>query len=223
MAVVTIYRLAEEIMKVIHGGRSSAASSPTIAEIKLSIGQVANELLKADYLNVNVPTGELIPNGAMVATYENITVTKAGNKSQASLPIKPLKMPRNMGVFSVYKSDEPENEFIPLQMGHSSLLRSQPLINDLLGQVGYENFGDKILFTKDLTIPNQTVTVDMRLVVMDVSQYGDYDPLPILPEMEMTIKERVIKLYSVQPIPDKLVDPSVSEVKNVPTNQQSQT
>lgn len=223
MAVVTIYRLAEEIMKVIHGGRSSAASSPTIAEIKLSIGQVANELLKADYLNVNVPTGELIPNGAMVATYENIAVTKAGNKSQASLPIKPLKMPRNMGVFSVYKTDEPENEFIPLQMGHSSLLRSQPLINDLLGQVGYENFGDKVLFTKDLTIPNQTVTVDMRLVVMDVSQYGDYDPLPILPEMEMTIKERVIKLYSMQSIPDKLVDPSVSEYKNVPTNQQSQT
>lgn len=226
MAVVTIYRLAEQAFNLLEGGDPATASSTSIQELKISCGQVINSMLKMDYMSVNVKIGELIQNGAVLGLYPGIIVSKSTNgKSKCSLPVKPLKLPRNMGIFSIWLTGFPEKEFIPLQMGQANLIQSQPLINDLLGQVGYENFGGEILFTKDLTVSagaNQ-VTVDMRLAIMDISQYGDYDVLPVMPEWEMDIVTAVYKLYSSQPIPDKVVDPTVKENKGMPTKQQRQS
>lgn len=226
MAVVTIYRLAEEILKAISGGDIQNATNISINEVKISIGQVCNQILKVEHFSVNEKMGERIPNGSVLGYYPNIVVSKYGTgKSKCTLPIKPLKLPRNMGVFSVWLTGYPDKEFIPLQMGQANLIISQPLINDLLGQVGYETFGGEIIFTKDLTISAGTnqVTVDMRLAVMDISQYGDFDMLPILPEMEWQIKQEVWKLYGGVGIADMLVDPSTKQQQNIPLPQQQQT
>lgn len=223
MAIVTIGRLAEEIKKLLDGGDPPLASAVTFNEVKISCGQVINQLLKVDYLQVNSKMREVIPNGSVLGLYEGIVVTKYNTVSQATLPIKPLKLPRNLGIWSVWQTDKPQPEFIPIQMGQFNLLQSQPLINNLMGQVGYENFGLQLVFTKDLTIPNQTVTVDMRLAIMDISQYGDFDILPILPEHEWQVKQEVWKMYSQEPIPDKLVDSTSKENKNVPLKQQQQS
>jgi hypothetical protein len=223
MAVVTIYRLAEEIKRLLDGGDNPAASDISIPEIKIAIGQVANSLLKVDYLQINTKMAETIPNGSVLGYYSNLTVESWKGKSRVKLPVKPQKLPRDMGVWSVFPSDQPDKEFIPLQMGQWSLLQSQPLLNDLLGQVGRETYGDYVVFTKDITIPGETVTVDMRLVIMDISQYGDWDILPILPEQEWQIKQEVVKLYSGEPIPDKIVDATTKERKNIPINEQRQS
>lgn len=226
MAVVTIYRLAEASFNLLEGGDPGAASSTNINELKIACGQVINSMLKLDYMSVNVKMGETIQNGAVLGLYPGIVVSKSTNgKSKCVLPIKPLKLPRNMGVFSVWLTGYPDKEFIPLQMGQANLIQSQPLINDLLGQIGYESFGSELLFTKDLTISAGTnqVTVDMRLAIMDISQYGDYDTLPVMPEWEMEIITAVFKLYSSQPIPDKLSDPTVKENKGIPLKQQRQS
>lgn len=222
MAVVTIYRLAEECFRLIEGGNPAVASSISINELKIACGQVINQLLKVEYLQINSKIGEVIPNGSVLGLY-TVPVTKYKDRSQASLPIKPIKLPRNMGVFSIFPEDEPDKEFIPLQMGQYSLIRSQVGFNDLLGQVGYEVYGDKVIFTKDLTIPRETVNVNMRLVVMDIAAYGDFDILPILPEMEIQVKQEVYKLYISQSIPDKVVDSTVKENKNIPLKEQSQS
>ncbi len=158
----------------------------------------------------------------MRSRYENIPVVKSGDKSKATLPVKPMMLPRNMGVWSVYPSDDIENEFIPLQMGQSSLLRSQLLINDLLGQVGYEVRGLDVYFTKDITKPQGT-TVDIEMAIMDISNYGDYDILPVPPEMEWTIVQEVFKLYMAQPLADKVVSSTAKEEKGTPIRQQNQS
>lgn len=219
----TIYKISQEILQLLSGGNIPAATKISINEIKIAAGQVINQLLKVDYFQTNIKMGEMIPNGSVLGYYPDITVQQWKGKSRVQLPIKPLKLPRDMGVWSVFPSGYPDREFIPIQMGQWSLLQSQPMINDLLGQVGRETYGDFIIFTKDLTIPNETVTVDMRLVIMDISQYGDYDILPVLPEMEWTIKAEVLKLYGAEPLADKLVDPGVKESKGVPINQQKQS
>jgi hypothetical protein len=224
MAVVTIYRLAEQAYSLIEGGDPGAASSISFNEIKISCGQVINQLLRTDYLATNFKLGEIIPNQSVVARYDNIPVTQLSNgTSKAVLPIKPLTLPRNMGVWSIYTPEDPYQEFIPLQMGQSSLLRSQLMINELLGQVGYETRGIDVYFTKDITQGGQATTVDMELVVMDISQYGDYDVLPVPPDMEWQIIQEVYKLYITQPLADKVVSATSKEEKNIPLNQQSQS
>jgi len=229
MGVVTIYRLAEQTLSLIEGGDLKAASSLSLNEIKIAVGQVINSLLKTEYLNTNSKLGEVIPNGSVLAWYEGIAVTSSNGKSQAALPIKPMMLPRGMGVFGIYPkyttdgNYELDKEFIPLQMGQSALLKSQVMINDLMGQVGYEVFGGTVIFTKDIKAMYPDVVLAMRLAIMDISQYGDYDMLPVPPEYEWMIISEVYKMYSSQPLPDKLVDGTVSESKNIPLNQQRQS
>ena len=226
MAVVTIYRLAEQCIRLIEGGNKAAGASITFNEIKIACGNVINQYLKTEYLSVNLKLGETIPNGTCLGLYEDIDVVSYNGKSKASLPIKPIKLPRNMGVWAIYPKYDPngvyelDKEFIPLQMVQGALINSQPLINNLLGQVGYENFGLDVIFTKDLKTLFPNIKLAMRLAIMDISMYGDYDPLPILPEQEWQVIQEVYKIYATQVVPDKLVDSTAEESKNIPTSQQ---
>lgn len=222
MAVICIQRMAEEIKNMLDGGFSPVAATISFNEIKIAIGQVANSLLKTEYFNVNAQLGETIPNGTMIGLYENIPVTQWKGRSVCTLPIKPIKLRRNMGIFSIYRTDNPDIQFIPLQMGEAFLMRGQRLLNDLSGQTGYENFGDQIVFSKDITDYPNEVTVSMRLAIMDINEYGDFEPLPILPEMEWEIKQQVFAFYMKQPTADRLVDSTTSEQKGVPIKGQSQ-
>ena len=226
MSVVTIYRLAEQSMKLIEGGNRAVGSSVTFNEVKIACGNVINQLLKTEYFTINAKMAETIPNGTCLGLYEDIDVVSYNGKSKATLPIKPIKLPRNMGIWAIYPKYDPlgvyelDKEFIPLQMGQGALINSQPLINNLLGQVGYENFGLDVIFTKDLKTLFPNIKLAMRLAIMDISLYGDWDVLPILPEQEWQVIQEVYKLYSTQVVPDKLVDPTVDETKNTPTSQQ---
>jgi hypothetical protein len=105
-------------------------------------------------------------------------------------------------------------------MGQGGLIKSQPLVSDLMGQIGYENFGMDLVFTKDLKAIYPNITLAMRLAIMDISLYTDHEPLPILPEQEWQVIQEVFKLYSAQPIPDKISDPTAEESKGIQLNQQ---
>ena len=220
----TIYRLAEQVYSLIEGGDPGVASSISLNELKISCAQVINQLLKTEYLGINMKTGEAIPNGTVVARYENVPVVQTtNNRSKASLPVKPMMLPRNMGVWSVYLEDSPEKEFIPLQMGQSNLLRSQLMISDLLGQTGYEVRGNDVYFTKDITDAGRPTSVIIEMIIMDISNYNDYDVLPIPPEMEWQVIQEVYKLYITQPIADKVVSATAKEDKNTPLRNQAQS
>lgn len=221
----TIFRLAEECGRIIYGGNIPNAGKVSIYELKIAVGQAVNALLKVDYLQVNGALRETIPNGSILALYEGILVTKWNGRSAAKLPVKPLKLPRDMGVWSVFPDGQPDNEFIPIQMGQWGLLKSQPLLNDLLGQCGREVYGDQVVFTRDLTAAPTapSTTISMRLVLMDISLYGDYDVLPVLPEQEFAIKQQVVQMYGAMIPSDKLVDQGHKEQRGVPITEQKQT
>lgn len=225
----TIYRISEEILKLLLGDEISVSSNTSINEIKISVCQVANQLLKTEHFTINEKMGERIPNGSVLGLYTEIPIVSYNGKSMSTLPVKPLKLPRNMGIFAIYfRNNTNENynldsEAIPLQMGQGGLLKSQPMINNLLGQTGYECFGEQIIFTKDLPAIFPNIVCAMRLAILDFSQYGDYDPLPLLPEQEWEIKKQVLALYAKAPIADKLVDSTTSQNAGVPLKQQTQS
>lgn len=214
-------RLADEIMLLLSGGRVGSATKWHPNEIKISVCQVANQLLKMEYFSQLTPLDEFIPNGAAIATYENNLVVPWSNTSKATLPAMPVRMPRNLGVYQIFPQSDYFAEFIPLQLGEASLIRSQGMVGELSGFIGYEVSGLDVIFTQDLTTPNVPVYVTIRLVILDFTQYSDYDPLPLPPEYEFEIKKQVLQLYSVEQVPDVLVDPGVKEGKT-PIMQQRQ-
>jgi hypothetical protein len=222
MATTTKYRIAEQVVRLLNGGNIPAASKVKLPEVKIAVEQVVNRLLKMEYLNINIPSFEMIPNGASIATYEDIPIVQYGTRSKSTLPAMPLKLPRGIGVYQIFDPANPDCPFIPLEMGQLGLLKSQPLINNLLGQVGYEWYGMDIIYTTDLT-QDPPITLTMRLVVLDISQYSDYDILPLPSDMEWDVIQEVYKLFTTEPIADKIVDSGVKEQKGVPINQQTQS
>lgn len=217
----TKMRLAEEIQLLLSGGRVGEATKYHINELKISVCQVGNQLVKMEYMNSNTPLGELIPNGAAIGTYENNLLVPWSNTCKTTLPAMPLRLPRNMGVYQIFPQSDYFTEFIPVQLGELAIIRSQGLVSDLSGYTGYECSGLDVIFSKDLTTPNVDTFVTIRLVILDFMQYSDYDPLPLSAELEWQIKQEVLKLYGMEQIPGKLVDPLVKE-GNIPLTQQTQ-
>src|SRR6185312_849940 len=216
----TKFRLAEECMRLLSGGRIGAASKFHINEIKISVCQVANQLLKMEYMQTNLPLGERVPAGAAVMTYDNLPAYKYKNVSAITLPAAPIRLPRDVGCFSIFPTGDPLAEFIPLQMGQSGAVSREPLVSSIIG-ICYERFGTLVQFNQDITIPNEVVNISARLVLLDFTQYDDYTPLPINADHEWQIKQEVVKLYGGEPVADKLVDPRVKE-QSIPIKEQQQ-
>jgi hypothetical protein len=110
------------------------------------------------------------------------------------MPVMPRSLPRNIGCFDI---QDPNGfiSFIPLLPTQRILLKSQPLINDLLGQVGFENKGKVVEFTKDLRLLDID-TVNMQLVVTDISTFGETDELPLPPNQEKAIIDELMKQFT---------------------------
>ena len=202
MPILTKIKIAQQVLYRINGGINGVSGAVEEEDVIEATGQVINSMLKMQHLTVTLPSGETIPENLMLATYNNIPLaTFHGKRSIAALPAQPISLPRNMGVYEVDRYEDFRNPFIPMFTGQANLLRTQPMISNVLGQVAYEVVGKNIILTQDLTIDN-IEEVHMRLIIMDISQYDDYDPLPIPADYENDIVDELVKRFA--PITGKL-------------------
>lgn len=190
-------------------GRFPISTDPTQEEdIWAALEQKINAKFKMEQFNVTMPSGDTLPNNLCLSYYEGataVTVTSNGNgTSKCTLPIMPIALPRNMGVYEITDANNVVS-FIPIFAGQRMLLKSQPLINDLLGQVGFETRGRRIDFTKDLPLLGLT-SVNMALVVMDVSSYSITDMLPLPSDMTEGIVNELVAQFSPTPPDNGLVN-----------------
>ena len=154
----------------------------------------------------NMQVGETIPDGLCIATYTGVAVTSNGDRSKSVLPVMPISLPRNIGIYDIRYED---NSFIPLQAGQRNLLRTNALLNNLLNQVGYEPKGKTIEYTQDITLLGWD-TVDMDLVVADLSLLSETDLLPIPASYEEELVAELYAQFSPTPKDQMIVNPLAS-------------
>jgi len=187
-------------------------SNPSISgrfelnEIKILVGQVANQILKADYFGVNLPEGDTIPQNCMVYTYDNVAVTTYKTSlSRATLPSIPISLPRNMGVLHVSKTNAIDEPFIPIPTSMYGIVKPQDLLGDLSGLISYEVVGKDIIFNTNL--PGQSVnSVYIRLVGVDINAVTDYEILPLNVDMEAQVVTQVYNILVQTPKDTKPFD-----------------
>lgn len=209
--MATIKILEQEVLRRLSRGDRPVGSSFHPLEIQAALKQELNTLLKTQYYNETLPTGETIPEGCILATYDGIAVTQWNSVSRSTLPAVPVQLPRNMGVFHIGKTTDAFTGFIPMKMGVFSQVRQQRLISDILDQYGYEVRGKEVVYTKDLTTETPAITtVTMRLIVSDFSLYTDYELLPINADQEKLVVEAVYNVFAPEPLKPEIAS-SVSE------------
>ena len=102
MALVTKQTLYENTIALIEGGDPSIGKKFERRMIEAFLQQAINRKLKTEYLSVTLPGDETIPDGLVLACYDNVPVgTYKTNFSRAQLPAMPISLRRNMGVFFV--------------------------------------------------------------------------------------------------------------------------
>lgn len=198
----TKYKISEQIQRMLKGNPVISARVHQ-NDIKLLIEQVANQLLKAETLSVNMADGDSLPPNCMIYTYDNVAVsTYKTTKSKATLPSIPVSLPRNMGVLHVSKTDAIDEPFIPIPASTYGIIKPQALLGDLSGLIGYEVIGKDIVFTQNL--PGQSVnSVFIRLVGVDMSALTDYELMPLSSDMEAQIVQTVYNILVQAPPADK--------------------
>lgn len=206
---ISIYKIAEQVRSAIDGGDSPAASRREMSEVKEAVIQVINGLIKVQHISEVMGAGEYIPDGAFLSQYDDIPVESYKNVSRATLPAMPINLPVGVGIFHVGKNDDFFNGFIPFQAGELQMIGEEPILSDILGQIGYEPNGKYIVFNKDITAGDDDSKIEsvcVRLVVKDLALYTDYEMLPIPASMEADVIQKTFEILNIQLPANKKVD-----------------
>lgn len=202
--MTTKFKIAEQIQRLL-AGNPEIQSRIQKNDVKLLIEQVANQLLKTEYFQVNMADGDTVPPNCMIYTYESVPVVTYKGKSKCTLPSMPINLPKNMGVFHISKTDAIDEPFIPIPSGLYGIVKPQTLLGELSGLIGYEVFGKEVVFTTNL--PGQNVNnVFIRLVGVDLNTVTDYETLPISSDMEAQIVQAVYNILVQVPPADKTLN-----------------
>lgn len=181
--MATNYKLiSEQIRRAYSRGVDREDTGPRLddREIKLYVVQAINMLIKAEIANI----GENLD--TVLGTYE---LAREGTSPYffVTLPVMPVSLPKNMGIWRVYELGCPWQPYVPLKHGDFDVAQGTPA-QYLETLVGYYQDGKRLYFTKD---PSATVT--LKLVVHDPALTSDTDVLPIPPEMESMVIDEVLR------------------------------
>lgn len=99
MALITKYYLTEQIRLLLGAAKAGAKFEPHTIQSYLQ--QIINKKLKTTYFDTTLPGDETIPEGLVLASYDNVSVVKYKGTSRARLPAMPINLRRSMGVFFV--------------------------------------------------------------------------------------------------------------------------
>lgn len=207
--MATLFSITEGVQKLLEGADPASKKKFAKAEINRYVVQVINGMLKTQHMTEEMAGGETIPEGTVLAEYDNVAVERYKNVSRSTLPVMPIKLPMGMGVFHVSRTDDVINGFIPFEAGQLQMIDEEAYISDILGQVGYEIRGKHIVYNKDYTTGDEFTRMNevyMLLAVKDLSLYGDWDLLPIPSSMEADVIMATFRLLSGQNTQNKVVD-----------------
>ena len=168
-----------------------------IREVMLLVSQAINKILKLEVAESFKAGLVDIPKCSLIQYTASVTADATNNRSFITLPVIPLTLPLDMGIWSISASGAAMTPYIPIP-AQDVLVFQGANLKYLEGQVGYYVQGKKVFFTKDLTLAgNGSISsVIINILASDFSQFGDNDMLPISPEVESAVITEVLNIIS---------------------------
>lgn len=168
-----------------------------IREVMLLVSQAINKILKLEVAESFKAGLVDIPKCSLIQYTASVTADAPNNRSSITLPVIPLTLPLDMGIWSISASGAAMTPYIPIP-AQDVLVFQGANLKYLEGQTGYYVQGKKVFFTKDLTLAgNGSISsVIINILASDFSQFGDNDMLPISPEVESAVITEVLNIIS---------------------------
>ena len=168
-----------------------------IREVMLLVSQAINKILKLEVAESFKAGLVDIPKCSLIQYTASVTADAPNNRSSITLPVIPLTLPLDMGIWSISASNAAMTPYIPIP-SQDVLVFQGANLSYLEGQIGYYVQGKKVFFTKDLTLAgNGSISsVIINILASDFSQFADNDMLPISPEVESAVITEVLNIIS---------------------------
>jgi len=175
-----------------------------IREVMLLVSQTINKILKLEVAESFKAGLVDIPKCSLIQYTASVTADAPNNRSFITLPVIPLTLPLDMGIWSIFASNAAMTPYIPIP-SQDVLVFQGANLSYLEGQIGYyvqgksvSSTGARVFFTKDLTLAgNGSISsVIINILASDFSQFADNDMLPISPEVESAVITEVLNIIS---------------------------
>jgi hypothetical protein len=168
-----------------------------IREVMLLVSQAINKILKLEVAESFKAGLVDVPKCSLIQYTASVTADAPNNRSFITLPVIPLTLPLDMGIWSISASNAAMTPYIPIP-AQDVLVFQGANLSYLEGQTGYYVQGKKVFFTKDLTLAgNGSISsVIINILASDFSQFADNDMLPISPEVESAVITEVLNIIS---------------------------
>jgi hypothetical protein len=195
----TRYILSEQIQRLY--ARFLDKDNPSdvidIREVSLLVSQAINKILKLEVAESFKAGLVDIPKCSLIQYTASVTADAPNNRSFITLPVIPLTLPLDMGIWSISASGAAMTPYIPIP-AQDVLVFQGANLSYLEGQIGYYVQGKKVFFTKDITLSaNGSISsVILNILASDFSQLTDTDMLPISPEVESAVITEVLNIIS---------------------------
>ena len=197
--MITLRQICRQIIELESGGAQNVDSNLSEAYIIQYIRQMSNTVLKPRiYENLSQDDRSVL--ALMVASYEVVVKGTTPNK-YIDLPEFYMSLPFNKGLAAVAPIDDPTNFFIPRL--NPAVSKNLPCADLDPGQYSYYAKGMKVFFDND-GFEFGKVLVD--LVVASPDSIGVDDSLPLFPEHQIEIIQKVREMLKTMPPQDKLID-----------------
>jgi hypothetical protein len=199
MAVITTVRsIAEQIARIYVKSTDRENIKPNMErqEIIPLVLQLCNQFLAIKPIDRygGLHTDNI--SSLSIATYTGISVTQDGTHYTATLPVRPVHLPHDIGVWEIYPDGKFISPYIPVPLSLWGVMGDIEEV-DLDDQIGFWVEGNKVYFTRN---PNVS-TVKIKLLVVDPNQLADTDPLPVPKDMEVEIIKEALKILLASGLP----------------------
>lgn len=195
----TRYILSEQIQRLYARflDKDNPSDVISIPEVSLLVSQAINKILKLEVAESFKAGLVDIPKCSLIEYTATVVSDSGNNRSYIALPVIPLTLPLNMGIWSIAATNAAMTPYIPIP-AQDVLVFQGANLSYLEGQIGYYVQGKKVFFTKDITLSaNGSISsVILNILASDFSQLTDTDMLPISPEVESAVITEVLNIIS---------------------------
>ena len=206
--MITKGKIIDQILRLSTGGSTNDEKEISREDIALLVSQVINRLLKTEHLSVNMPLDSDYPPHTLITTYivERYPVEgpeKFVRDWYLKLPVMPISLPRNMGIWSI-TDEQGSEELIPIESGQQHQIGKLEGLSQMEYQPFYWVEGQMIWVRYPLFgMDPEKKRLKVKLLIVDPTVIGEYDYLQIPIEMEESVVKEVLTLIGALP---KVVD-----------------
>lgn len=206
--MATKYSLAEQALRRLSGGNLNNADDITLREVMLAVSQARDYLVRTEIFELMLAGEGVDVAGDYIKEYEGVKIKydKVKKVHYSDVPATYIVLPRDRGVYQVYRSEELHNPFVPVPTQFSGLYNNLGG-SQLEGRFGYYVKKDR-LYYPGMEKSNAPKTVCVELIVASSEVDDEDEQFPIPADKEMQVIDAVVQQFMVSKpiINDKVND-----------------